>query len=192
MIPVETSIQAIIFDCDGTLVDSMPIHMEAWIKAFHDFGGPYHDEFLDPLKGMPEEEIVRIYNQQFGCSFNPKIIVDRKHDYFQKKLHRIKPIQPVVDVVMKFADKLKMAVVSGGRRVNVLGTLDGIGIREYFSVILTADDPVPSKPAPDVFIEAARLLKIQPKFCQVFEDGDIGLEAARKAGMVVTDIRKYV
>jgi len=191
MIQVEPDIQALIFDCDGTLADSMPVHMKAWEKALVDFGAVYHEDFLDSLKGMNEEEIVQIYNQNFNLILNPKKVVDRKHHHYLKEIHHIKPILPVTNVVKQYAGVLPMAVVSGGRKVNVYQTLEVIDVIPFFPVILTADDPVAPKPAPDIFLEAAKRLDVEPGFCLVFEDGDLGLEAAQKAGMKVVDVRFF-
>ena len=192
MLDVSPLIRGLIFDCDGTLADTMSQHMEAWEKAFQDVGEPYRPEFFDPLRGMNEEDIVSIYNQRYQRHLDPKELVDRKHFHFRKWPHPIEPIQPVVNLVRRYADILPMAVVSGGRHENVCQTLDSIGIRQFFSTLLTADDPFPPKPAPDLFLEAARRLNVAPELCHVFEDGDLGLEAARLAGMPATDVRSYL
>ena len=192
MMDVGPDIRGLIFDCDGTLADTMSLHMAAWENAFLDVGEPHRPEFLEPLKGMNEEDIVSLLNRRYDRNLDPKELVARKHTHFRKWTHRIKPIEPVVDLVRRHADALPMAVVSGGRRENVCMTLDSIGIRHCFSVILTADDPIPPKPAPDLFLEAARRLHVAPDLCHVFEDGDLGLEAARLAGMPATDVRDYL
>ncbi len=184
--------KALIFDCDGTLADSMPLHMDCWAKAFADFGEPYRPQFLDALKGMKEEKIVQLYNKKFNRDLNPKQLVEIKHRYFQEKTHLIQPIESVVRIAQSYADKLPLAVVSGGRKENVLSTLSGLDIDQLFKVVLTADDPLPPKPAPDMFLEAAQRLGVEPGYCQVFEDGDLGLEAARKAGMKAVDIREML
>lgn len=191
-IEVEKNIRALIFDCDGTLADTMPAHMKAWEKSLAEFGGTFKFDFFDSLKGMDDEEIIVAYNKKFHDSLNPKQVVDRKHEYFLQDLHLVQPIKPVVDVFYRYHGKLPMAVVSGGRRNLVLQTLETIHLRQCFEVILTADDPVRPKPAPDIFLEASQRLGIAPKFCQVFEDGDVGLKAARAAGMVATDIRLFL
>ncbi|MFH1999495.1 MAG: HAD-IA family hydrolase [Planctomycetota bacterium] len=189
MIDLSPELRGFIFDCDGTLADTMSLHLEAWEKAFHEQGEPYCFDFLDPLRGMTEHDIVLLYNKKYDRALDPVSLVDRKHVHFQKGLHSIKPIQPVVDVAKQYFRILPMAVVSGGRRVNVHATLDRLGIRHLFSVILSADDPLPPKPAPDLFLEAARRMNVAPRLCHVFEDGDLGLEAARLAGMSSTDVR---
>ena len=85
-----------------------------------------------------------------------------------------------------------MAVVSGSNRANVERALQAAGLRELFSVVLTADEGLPPKPAPDLFLEAARRMGVEPCYCQVFEDADSGLEAARQAGMLATDVRPVI
>jgi HAD superfamily hydrolase (TIGR01509 family) len=141
---------------------------------------------------MNEEEIVKLYNKSFGCQINPEKLVDRKHQFFLEKVHLVQPVKAVIEVVFLYRSILPMAVVSGGRRSSVYKTLESLGIRDSFTVILTADDPIPPKPAPDLFLEAARHLNTESQFCQVFEDGDLGIQAALAAGMKATDIRQYL
>jgi len=188
-IDIPASIKGLIFDCDGTLVDSMPQHMSAWETAILETGSPFHLDFLLQARGMEEKEIIRHYNLNFNTSMDIEIVVSRKHEIFSDEIPHVKPIKPVVNVVLKHKDKLPMAVVSGGSEQNVLAELEVIKIRDFFDVVLTADDPIPPKPAPDLFIEAARMLGIPIKDCLVFEDGDHGISAATKAGMHTMDVR---
>ena len=167
----------------------MPLNMEAWEKAFVEFGEPYRPDFLDALRGMREEEIVALYNERYERNLDPRAVVDGKHAHFKKRVHLIEPVEPVVEVVNRFHEKLPMAVVSGGRRETVVLTLKGLGIEHCFPVVLTADDPIAPKPAPDLFLEAARRIAVAPERCHVFEDGHMGLDAARLAGMTATDVR---
>ncbi|MFC1563438.1 HAD family hydrolase [candidate division KSB1 bacterium] len=192
MIKIYPGVKGLIFDCDGTLVDSMPLHMKAWKRAFNDFGEDCPDKFLNPLKGMHEEEIVELYNERFNKNIDSRRLVELKHRCFQEDLADVKPIKPVVDIVMKYHVDYPMAVVSGGTFRNVSRALEIAGIINYFKVILTADDPIRPKPAPDIFIEAAKRINVEPGFCQVFEDGELGLKAAEQAGMYLTDIRDYI
>ena len=191
-ITVPSDIKALIFDCDGTLVDTMPIHIRAWEKTFLELGEECPIEWLESLKGMPEEAIVFLYNETYNKQYDPGTVVKIKHVHFRSQLHLTRPIQPVVDVALKYRGRLPMAVVSGGTRDNVLLSLEVIEIRPFFDVILTADDDIPAKPEPDIFLEAAHRIGVNPEACQVFEDGDIGLSAARRAGMTATDIRPFL
>jgi HAD superfamily hydrolase (TIGR01509 family) len=190
IISVPESIRGLIFDCDGTLVDSMQQHMRAFELAFTDFQETYRGDFFLSARGMQEKEIIDVYNRTYGTHLDPGTVVQRKHYHLRQMINTIIPIRPVVDVVLKNRGKLPMAVVSGGTRANVQAELEVVHIKEYFKAILTADDPIPPKPAPDLFIEAARLMGIPPHQCLVFEDGDLGLEGAQKAGMQTIDVRK--
>jgi HAD superfamily hydrolase (TIGR01509 family) len=188
-IVVPNSVKGLIFDCDGTLVDSMPLHMKAWEHVIRSQGGPWDYDFFFSSKGTPEKKIVAMFNERFCRTLDPGETVKIKHEYFWAHLEELKPIPHVVEIVRKYAGVLPMAVASGGTRKNVDLQLEIIQLKQFFDVVLSADDDVKPKPAPDIFLEAARRLGVEPKFCQVFEDGDFGLEAARAAGMFPTDVR---
>lgn len=190
-IEVPEFIRGLIFDCDGTLVDSMPLHIKAWEFAINDAGLKWDFEFFDSKKGMPSNEILELYSKEYGVSIDIEKILQTKYDYFYKHRTEFKPIEHVVDIVFEYKDKLPMSVASGGSRKTVNVQLDDLGIRHLFKAIITADDNLKSKPAPDMFLEAARRMNVEPHLCQVFEDGEFGLEAARKAGMLATDIRLF-
>jgi HAD superfamily hydrolase (TIGR01509 family) len=188
-IDVPDFIRGLIFDCDGTLVDSMPLHMRAWEYVITSSGGRWDLAFFQSKKGMQEAKIVALYNIEFGLALDPDATVKAKHEFFRLHASEFKPIPHVVDVVQRYRDTLPMAVVSGGVREIVDLELGSLHIKNLFEVILTADDGIKSKPAPDIFLEAARRIGINPENCQVFEDGDLGLTGARLAGMLATDIR---
>jgi len=182
-------IKGLIFDCDGTLVDSMPLHMRAWEHVITSNGGPWDEEFFFSRKGSPEEKIVDVYNRQFGRSLNPRDTVRSKHEYFLAHAGGIKPIRHVLEIVLAYRGVLPMAVASGGTREIVNLELEILPLKGIFDIVLTADDKIRPKPEPDIFLEAAKRMQVPPEFCQVFEDGDFGLEAARVAGMLPTDVR---
>jgi HAD superfamily hydrolase (TIGR01509 family) len=182
-------IQGLIFDCDGTLVDSMPLHMHAWEYIIAAQGGKWDFEYFFSRKGMPEESIVVEYNRHFEHAFDPADTVRKKHEYFWSRLGELKPIPHVVEIARQYHGVLPMAVASGGTRKTVDLELETLHLSQFFRVVITADDDVKPKPAPDIFLEAAKRLGVAPELCQVFEDGELGLEAARVAGMLATDIR---
>ena len=191
IIEVPEYIKGLIFDCDGTLVDSMPLHMKAWEHAITQAGGVWNYDFIFSKKGMQGKDILALYNKSFGFDLDAEYTARVKQEYFHKHCAEMKPIDTVVDIVHQYASRLPMAIASGGSRENVLLSLKLIGIEEYFATIITADDKdVQPKPSPEIFLEAAKRINVDPKLCQVFEDGDIGLEAARNAGMLGTDIRE--
>lgn len=186
---IDQGIKALIFDCDGTLVDSMPTHMEAWEYAFKHFSARYDKDFLFSFKGMKDTDIVGIYNKTFGAMLDAEAVALTKIEHFIENLKKVKPIQPIVDVARSYYKKLPLAVVSGSIGRVVEAELKFIEIFELFDIILTADDPFAPKPDPEIFLAAASKLKVDPKLCVVFEDGDAGLEAASKAEMKSFDVR---
>lgn len=191
-ITIHSEVQCLIFDCDGTLANTMPLHLDAWSEAFATAGITCPRDFMDQFKGVPAEKIVEHVNKAFGYDLDVNAITKEKQRRVRKKLLHAEPIQPVVEIAVKYKKRLPMAVVSGGIRTNVDLILDAIGLNNFFDIVITADDPVEPKPSPEIFLEAARRLNVVPSYCQVFEDGDSGIEAARKAGMIVTDVRLFV
>ncbi|MCG6915059.1 HAD family phosphatase [bacterium BMS3Abin03] len=189
-IDINDDVQALIFDCDGTLVDSMPLHMKSWEKAFKFFNIRFDYDYLFSLKGMKELEIIKSYNKKFGTNLNPEETVNKKHNIYFKNINSVKPIEPIVKIATEYFGKFPLAVVSGSVRDIVRKELEVIGIFHLFNTILTANDPFKPKPAPDIFYEAAKRLNVSPENCLVFEDGDPGLEAAVKAGMKMIDVRE--
>ena len=189
---ITPGVKALIFDCDGTLVDSMPLHWEAWHAAFAAVGVTCPQALLDATAGMPAHQILAQFNEEYGHDLDITAVAQDKEHRTAEKLKTVAPIQPVVDLVHRYHGKLPMAVASGGRRAGVETCLRAIGLLDYFDAIFTADDPIQPKPAPDIFLAAAVRLGIAAEACEVFEDGDMGLIGAQKAGMVATDIRPYL
>lgn len=191
-IDIPAHVQALIFDCDGTLVDSMPLHMQAWQAAFTEFNMSCDKDFLFSLRGMKEIEIVKTYNKKFGTRLDPEKIVESKHRIFLREIQSVKPINTIADIARHFYRIKPLAVVSGSLKTIVHKELKIVGLFDLFDVILTANDPFKPKPDPDIFLAAANRLKTNAKYCQVFEDGDPGIEAARNAGMIATDVRLFI
>ena len=189
---VSSKTKGLIFDCDGTLANTMPIHWQAWREAFMTFGADCPLEFLKELSGIPSEHIVGHYNERFEKNFDAKSVSRYKNELVREKLLYATPIKPVVEIVKMYKGKLPMAVASGGTKLNVNNTIKAIGLDGYFKAIITADNKVKPKPSPDIYLEAAKLIKVPPRYCQVFEDGNAGIESAKKAGMIVTDIRPFI
>lgn len=192
MMTVAKGVRGLIFDCDGTLADTMPIHIDAWSATFAARGISCPPDFIEHVKGMPAENIVAEFNRRYNHAIDTRAFAVEKNDRAQLLLAKALPIQPVVDIVLQHRDILPMAVASGGTRDNVLLTLDAIGLTNCFKTIITADDPIEPKPDPQIFLEAARRIGVEPAHCQVFEDGIPGLDAARRAGMVATDVREFI
>ena len=192
MMTVAKGVKGLIFDCDGTLADTMPIHIEAWAATFAARGISCPPDFIEQVKGMPAENIIAEFNRRYNYTIDAISFAKEKNHRAQRRLGEAQPIQPVVNIVLQHLNLLPMAVASGGTRENVLLTLDIIGLTTCFETVITADDHVAPKPDPEIFLEAAKRMSVEPALCQVFEDGNPGLEAARNAGMLATDVRDYI
>jgi beta-phosphoglucomutase-like phosphatase (HAD superfamily) len=183
----------LIFDCDGTLADTMPIHFRAWTAVMGSYGIPFSETRFYQLGGMPTARIFALLSEETGIPVpDLPAAVTAKEDAFLEYLTHVAPIQPVVDIAHHHRDVLPMAVASGGYRRVIRQTLAHIGIADWFPVVVCAEDTPRHKPEPDVFLEAARRLDVTPSGCVVFEDTEIGLEAARRAGMTAIDVRPWV
>jgi HAD superfamily hydrolase (TIGR01509 family) len=174
---------AFIFDCDGTLADNMHLHYEAWSRAMRDFGGSYPEELFYEWGGVPTGDIVRRLNDKFGLSLEVEEVVDCKEHYYRESIPKVEPMHDVVALVREYRGRIPMAVASGGHRDLVERTLRELGIEGFFDAVVTSEDYVRGKPAPDPFLKAADLLRVAPERCLVFEDTATGEEAARAAGM---------
>lgn len=192
VIPVDPNAQGLIFDCDGTLVDSMPIHFRAWREALEAAGAVYRHEFIDAHKGVPAIGILQHYNQSFDLNLDVEAVAADKQRRAFALLTQVEPIPPVTAIVERLHGKLPMAVASGGSRENVARMLEVTGLAKYFEIVITGSDPIPPKPDPGIFVECAHRMGVSPVRCQVFEDGDAGIEAARLAGMLCIDVRSYL
>ncbi|TWT90478.1 Fructose-1-phosphate phosphatase YqaB [Pseudobythopirellula maris] len=192
MLPLPPETEAILFDVDGTLIDSMPLHIVAWNQALEPHGVQTPDGFIDEHAGRPTDVIVGILNQMFGTTIDPAPFTVEKERLFIELLPEAKPIDQVVATAREHEGKIAMGVVSGGVREIVDANLKAIGLEGFFPVIVTASDDVAPKPSPDIFLEAARRLGVAPERCHVFEDADMGLEAAHAAGMTATDVREVL
>jgi len=184
--------KGLIFDCDGTLADTMPLHAEAWKEHFKELGINWPSEFFSKIKGVPTENIIAQFNHEFGYDIDEMAFSKKQDQLAYNKMKRAKPIEPVIEIVQKYQNRLPMAVASSGIKKNVLFTLEVIGIKAAFNHIITIEDVIRAKPAPDIFLKAAQAIDVAPEHCLVFEDGDVGLKAAERAGMWATDVRLYI
>lgn len=183
--------EALIFDLDGTLADTMPAHYIAWVEVSTSNGFVFTEELFYKLAGVPTFKIVSILNDMFDKNMDPEATHEQKENAFLKQIKTIKPIQAVMDVVKENYKKIPMSVGTGGVPDVAALTLEAIGAEKYFDIIVTARDVKNFKPAPDTFLVCAERMGIAPERCEVFEDSELGLQAARSAGMIATDIRPF-
>jgi beta-phosphoglucomutase family hydrolase len=182
---------AIIFDCDGTLADTMPAHYEAWIDTLARYELVMSEDRFYALGGWPTERVAELLIRESGRAVDAAQVAREKEARFEELLHRIRPIGPVVDAVMQYQGKLPLAVATGATRAICERILRQIGVWGMFQAIVSCEDVRRHKPAPDIFLEAARRLEVAPAGCLVYEDTDPGIEAARAAGMDTVDVRSF-
>ena len=181
---------ALIFDCDGTLADTMPAHYRAWTQILRPYGISFPEDRFYAMGGMPAGQILETLFAEVGKVPDVVVLTRRKEAAFIEQAGQIRPIEKVVEIARRSRGSTPMAVASGGHRHMVELTLRQLGILEWFSVIVAAEDTARHKPEPDVFLEAARRLGVAPEACTVYEDTDLGIEAARRAGMRWVDVRR--
>jgi beta-phosphoglucomutase family hydrolase len=186
---IPSHIRGLVFDCDGTIADTMPLHYQAWVTALREHGEVFPEALFYELAGISTVGVMQILNERHGYNLPVQEAAARKERLYQELVPQVLPIQPVVTVVKQYAGRLPMAVATGGTRAICSKTLRALDLLECFRVIVTADDVANGKPAPDIFLEAARQLGVPPEHCYAFEDAELGLQAARAAGMVAVDIR---
>ena len=189
---INPNAKALIFDLDGTLADTMPVHFWAYKNILVDYGIDFTPELFATLAGVPAVATIEKLNELFGTKMNAQEIGHFKEDEYEKIMHKMKPIDPVDDLVKKYHGKLPMAVGTGGYNRLAWKTMEILGLDKYFDVLVSFDDVTHPKPHPETFLKCAKAMNMEPQFCQVFEDGDPGLEAAKTAGMIATDIREFV
>jgi beta-phosphoglucomutase-like phosphatase (HAD superfamily) len=179
----------LLFDCDGTLADTMPLHFEAWRKTLEPRGVTFTRERYMALAGMPTGEILRLLAGEQGIPLDFDALLPEKEGHFLSQAHLARPIERVVALARSARGTRPMAVVSGGVRRAVERTLQTLGIHGWFCAIITAEDTRAGKPDPAPFLLAAERIGADASRCLVFEDGELGIESAQRAGMDVVDVR---
>jgi beta-phosphoglucomutase-like phosphatase (HAD superfamily) len=181
---------AVIFDCDGTLVDSMPAHFDAWCDALalHGAGGVFKEDVFFAMGGRPTLDIVVELNDEYNLKLDPGAVALAKREAFLKRLSSVTLIDEVATFAEGLRGKVPMAIATGGTRMVIEKTLKAVGISDWFDEVVTADDVKDGKPAPDIFLRAAKLLGVDPTRCLAVEDAPAGILAAQLAGMQVIAI----
>jgi len=184
--------QGIIFDCDGTLADTMPLHWRAWrvIAARHRLSLT-EDRFYS-LGGVPARDILKILSTEQGVAMDHLAVAREKESEYLPLIAQVEPINTVVGVARENYGRIPLAVASGGTRQIIEEVLKHLDIWHLFQAIVTSEDVVRQKPAPDIFLEAARRLGVPPQFCRAYEDTDLGMRAIRAAGMEAVDVRELL
>jgi HAD superfamily hydrolase (TIGR01509 family) len=182
--------EGVIFDCDGTLVDSMPAHFDAWCEALaiYGAGGIFKEDVFFAMGGRPTMDIVVELNDEYNLKLDPIKVAMAKREAFLKRLPTVTLIEEVAAFAEGLRGKVPMAIATGGSRMVIEKTLKIVGVSDWFDEVVTADDVTDGKPAPDIFLKAAQLLGVSPSKCLALEDAPAGILAAQRAGMQVIAI----
>ena len=182
-------IKGLVFDCDGTLADTMPLHWHAWqmITQRHNLYFP-EDRFYS-LGGVPSRDILKMLSEEQGRSLDHIAVAHEKENAYLPLMSQVGPIHEVVEIAKANFGKIPMAVASGGTQPIIIDVLEHLKIRHLFNAVVTSEMVKNQKPAPDIFLEAARRIGMEPQFCRAYEDTDLGLQAIRSAGMDAVDVR---
>lgn len=181
---------AVIFDLDGTLADSMPAHFEAWCEALalYGAGGVFKEDVFLAMGGRPTKDIVVELNEEYELKLDPERVSFAKREAYLKRMDAIVMIDEVADFARSLRGKKPLAIASGGSRLVVEKTLHCLGISDWFDEVVTADDVKEGKPSPEMFLKAAKLLGVAPDKCLALDDAPAGVLAAERAGMRVITI----
>lgn len=175
--------EAYLFDCDGTIADSMPIHYMAWSTAVSEYGGQFPEDLFYSWGGVPLDETVRQLSKKYNISMPIEKVLERKEQLYYENLPKLRPVENVISHIYDQFGKIPFAVVSGSPRESIFKTLKILDLLDYFPHIVGSEDYKHGKPHPEPFLTAAKILNIAPERCLVFEDADLGIESATAAGM---------
>ncbi len=184
---------AAIFDCDGTLADTMPLHYQAWTASLAAHGVAFPEETFYEWGGVTTRDIVIRLNAMHGsAALDPDAFTHAKEEAYALLIPQVKVLAVIEAEVRRLHGKCPLVVASGGLRPLIERTLDTVGLRAYFDAIVTSEDVARGKPEPDIFLLAAERAGVAPADCVVYEDSPSGLEAARRANMRAVDVRPHV
>jgi beta-phosphoglucomutase family hydrolase len=182
-------IKGLVFDCDGTLANTMPLHWRAWQAIAAKYKLHFPEDRFYALGGVPSRDILKMLAKEQGVTLDHIEAAHEKENVYLPLMAQVEPIHAVVEIARANYGKVPMAVASGGTQPIIIGVLEHLKIRHLFDAVVTSEMVQNQKPAPDIFIEAARLIGVNPKACRGYEDTDLGMQAIRSAGMEAVDVR---
>jgi beta-phosphoglucomutase family hydrolase len=182
--------KGLIFDCDGTLANTMPLHWRAWSLITQRHGLHFPEDRFYSLGGVPSRDILKMLAEEQGRSLDHIAVAHEKEELYLPFMAQVEPIHAVVEIAKAHHGEIPMAVASGGTQKIICDVLEHLKIRDLFAAVVTSEMVKNQKPAPDIFLEAARRIGVDPKACRAYEDTDLGLTAIRAAGMEAVDVRE--
>lgn len=191
MIEIPKNVKGLIFDLDGTIANTMQNHFLSWREAVSPYGIEFTSALFKSLTGTPRDATIIKLNELFGTKMDPIEVGSIKGATFKKLVHQTKEITVVADVVRKYHNILPMSIGTGSTKNGAKKTLEVIDMSHFFEIVITSNDIENPKPHPETFLTCAELMKVNPTDCIVFEDGILGMQAAKTAGMQVIDVNDY-
>ena len=182
------SFKAYLFDCDGTIADSMPLHYVAWSKALSEWNCEFSEDLFYAWGGMPVAEIISALNAKHGLNMPKEDVARRKEELYFEILPQLQAVPEVLEHIEARHGEIPFAVVSGSTRDSVTASLETLKTLDRFDTLVCAGDYAKSKPDPEPFLTAAERLERAPADCLVFEDTEMGIQAATAAGMASVKI----
>ena len=179
---------AYLFDCDGTIADSMPLHYVAWTEALAEWNCQFPENTFYAWGGLSVARIISLLNEQHGLSMPVDQVAQRKEELYYEILPQLKAVPEVLEQIEAEHGRIPFAVVSGSTRESVTASLKTLDLLDKFEVLVCAGDYKKGKPDPEAFLMAAEKLGIAPEKCLVFDDSDLGIQAAKAAGMAAVKI----
>jgi beta-phosphoglucomutase-like phosphatase (HAD superfamily) len=180
--------QAYLFDCDGTITDSMPAHYLAWQEALAEWGCEFPEDLFYAWGGRPVADIVADLNSRQGLDMPVHDVAYRQEALFRAGLPSITGVPGVLEHIEDAYGRLPIGVVSGSTRLAVTASLEALELLDRFPVLVCAGDYTRPKPHPDAYLLGASLLGVDPAKCLAFEDTELGVRAASDAGMAVVKV----
>jgi len=191
-IKISPEVKALIFDLDGTLSDSLPIHLFTWEKICQEYNCHFDKKIMTELTGKPTIMFARrVIEENHIIGVTAEELVKKKQQSFWDNAGLLEPHMDIVSLVYENYGIRPMAVGTGACRKSAEIQLESLHLTKYFDALISADDVTFHKPDPETFLKCANLIGVEPSHCQVFEDGVLGMQAARKCGMFLTDVRPY-
>jgi len=191
-ITIPNNIEALIFDIDGTLVDTMPTHFKACQIACRKYGFDFPLEYFIASAGRPTLSVFEDFVKDNNINLDGRKLGIEKEQILETLIGEFTPMPIVADLAIESFKKLPMALGTGGTKIIAQKTMDAVDLATFFDIVVTADDVKHHKPHPETFLSCAEQLGVKPEKCLVFEDGEPGIQAAISAGKEYVDIRKFV
>ena len=194
-IEIKESTKCLLFDLDGTLVNNMHLHVEAWVKTGREFNVGITEEMIQINAGIPTRQLIKKLSIENNWTLNYEVFTKAKQTRYKevkKQSGTIKTIDPIIEIARHYKGELPMGIGTGSSRSNALNALQEAQILDWFGIVVAADDVTMPKPHPEVYLKGANALGIDPSKCLVLEDGDKGIESAIAAGMEYIDVRNFL